>query len=83
MKFIYHSISLKGLRETNEDEHIIFKNLNNKKRSRYDKVDYISIFDGHGGKDVSQFLKPYLYKKLITGINYSKTKPVNFKKKNR
>ena len=82
MKFIYHSISLKGLRETNEDEHVIYKNLlNNKKRSKYEKVDCICLFDGHGGKEVSQFLKSYIHKKLMTNINYSITKPVNFKKK--
>ena len=81
MKFIYHSISLKGLREENEDEHIILKNLKKQNNDKYEKVDCICIYDGHGGCDVSKFLKKNIHKKIISNINYSKTSPKKYKKK--
>lgn len=83
MKLKYHFISLQGKRQSNEDEHVIFKNLNNKKKEYY-PVDCVCLFDGHGGGEVSKYLKSNLCTKLVskkTGLNYVRTKPMNFKKK--
>ena len=42
-----------GLRPYQEDRHCVKLNL-------YNSYDYIAIFDGHGGSDVSDFLKFHL-----------------------
>jgi serine/threonine protein phosphatase PrpC len=51
-----HYASEKGMRPTNEDEHIVAK---------YGKVKFYGIFDGHGGSKVSQFLKKNVYKFFV------------------
>jgi serine/threonine protein phosphatase PrpC len=66
-KNIYYS-SLKGLRDQNEDKHNIILNLDNK-NCKLNKINYYGIYDGHGGKSVSEFLaknlpKYFLKKKL-------------------
>lgn len=48
-------ISLKGKRPTNEDNHLIYKN---------NIYEVYGIFDGHGGKDVSLFLKTIIQQLL-------------------
>jgi len=48
-------ISLKGKRPTNEDNHLIYKN---------NIYEVYGIFDGHGGKDVSLFLKTMIQQLL-------------------
>jgi len=48
-----YAISLKGHREQNEDRHNIILDKNNK--------NYYSIYDGHGGSYVSNFLHSNLY----------------------
>jgi serine/threonine protein phosphatase PrpC len=53
---LIQQISLKGKRPTNEDEHIIFENLNDNDTS-INNINLIGIFDGHGGGGVSKFLK--------------------------
>ena len=50
-----HFVSLKGERPTNEDGHNIIMCLNDNDGSKA-KVNYYGIYDGHGGKFVSNFL---------------------------
>jgi serine/threonine protein phosphatase PrpC len=44
------------MRESNEDHHIHILNLNNNNKN-YNNIDFLAVFDGHGGKTVSKFLK--------------------------
>jgi serine/threonine protein phosphatase PrpC len=53
---IVHTVSLLGKRPSNEDNHIIFENINNQKTDMVD-INLYSIFDGHGGKGISKYLK--------------------------
>lgn len=48
-----HSVSLKGLRNSNEDKHIININIDGSNRKQA-PVNLFGIFDGHGGKNVSK-----------------------------
>lgn len=59
-----HSISLKGLREQNEDQHDIILNRNGK-HPNLKKVNLFAVYDGHGGKLVSKYLKDNLSKHFI------------------
>ena len=53
--------SLKGLRPQNEDTHVIIENIDNKiGGTNNDKVNLYAVFDGHGGKQVSHYLKDTL-----------------------
>lgn len=61
---IVHSISLKGLRDQNEDKHDIWLNLD-KNYSEYNDINFFAVYDGHGGKEVSTFLKDNLRKYFI------------------
>ena len=54
-----HNISLLVKWESNEDQHYIFINLNGEKDNLRD-INLFAIFDGHGGKDVSKYLKENL-----------------------
>jgi serine/threonine protein phosphatase PrpC len=54
-----HFVSLKGDRETNEDNHNIILGLDNNSTDLA-KVNYYGIYDGHGGKFVSKFLSENL-----------------------
>lgn len=51
-----NSYSLQGLRESNEDQHVYFLNLDGSEKS-INNVNFVGLFDGHGGKTVSKFLK--------------------------
>lgn len=51
-------ISLKGLRQQNEDKHICISNGNN-------DMNFIGLYDGHGGKFVSTFLYENLHNFFI------------------
>ena len=53
------SYSLQGRRESNEDEHFHLLNLSNKNQ-KYNKTNFVGVFDGHGGKMVSKYLKKNL-----------------------
>lgn len=51
-----YSHSLQGKREANEDQHVHFLNLNGE-NDEYNSINFFGVFDGHGGKLVSKYLK--------------------------
>lgn len=53
------SYSLQGKRPVQEDNHITFLNLNNNDQNS-NQINFFAVFDGHGGKRVSKFLKDNL-----------------------
>ena len=53
------SFSLQGRRPSNEDEHFYYLNLNNKNK-KANPINLVSVFDGHGGKMISKYLKKNL-----------------------
>lgn len=59
-----YTASLKGLRPQNEDCHISFNNIDGRDK-RYNNINMYAVFDGHGGKQVSTFLKEHLPKFFI------------------
>jgi protein phosphatase 2C len=54
-KMLVYMVSLKGLRNSNEDMHTISIN-HNKENTKYAEVNVYGVYDGHGGKFVSTFL---------------------------
>ncbi len=64
MSINVHFKSLKGKRESNEDEHVVFLNADGK-NANYATVNLYCVFDGHGGKFVSSYLKRKLPTKLV------------------
>ena len=59
------SYSLQGKRDSNEDQHIGIININNNNK-KINKINFVGVFDGHGGKAVSKYLKknlPYYFLK--------------------
>lgn len=65
-----HSVSIKGLRDQNEDKHDIILNSDNKK-CKLKNVNFFGVYDGHGGKEVSNYIQ-----KNISG--YFLNKQVNY-----
>jgi serine/threonine protein phosphatase PrpC len=65
------SYSLQGKRDSNEDQHIGIININNNDKL-INPVNFIGVFDGHGGKLVSKYLKnnlpKYIFKKTNVNI---------------
>lgn len=59
---IYHHISLIGKRKKNEDEIDIIINKDNEIKK---KINFFGIYDGHGGNQVSKYLKENLSKYFI------------------
>jgi len=57
--------SLKGLRSQNEDQHDIIINRNGELSKKMNRVNVYAIYDGHGGKNVSKYLKENLGKKFL------------------
>ena len=53
------SYSLQGRRESNEDQHYHLLNINGKQK-KYNPINFVGVYDGHGGKKVSHFLKKYM-----------------------
>ena len=54
-----YSHSLQGKRDSNEDQHVHILNLDGKD-TKYNPVNFLAVFDGHGGKAVSRYLKDNL-----------------------
>ena len=54
-----YSHSLQGKRESNEDQHLILFNLDGSDKEMND-INFLSVYDGHGGKLVSKYLKDNL-----------------------
>jgi serine/threonine protein phosphatase PrpC len=65
------SHSLQGKRASNEDKHFHLLNLDNKDKN-YNKVNFVSVFDGHGGKMISKYLKKNLPKFFINKFKKKK-----------
>jgi serine/threonine protein phosphatase PrpC len=59
-----HSCSIKGRRPQNEDAHNIIMNMDGE-NPEMKNINFYSIFDGHGGKQVSAYLKDYLPKFFV------------------
>ena len=51
-----YSYSLQGKRDANEDQHYHFLNINGE-NEKYNNINFFGVFDGHGGKLVSKYLK--------------------------
>ena len=66
-----YSHSLQGLRKSNEDQHVYFLNIDGVNKSIND-INFIGVFDGHGGKTVSKYLRTtipkYFSKKIDTKV---------------
>ncbi len=54
-----HTVSLKGVRNENEDKHSVILNLD-KRNAKHSPVNFFGVYDGHGGKFVSKFLEKNL-----------------------
>ena len=59
----YYYCSLKGLREQNEDKHIIKEYLNN--NNNFNKLNFYGVFDGHGGKEISTYLEKKIFINIL------------------
>jgi serine/threonine protein phosphatase PrpC len=59
-----HTFTLQGKRPTNEDQHFNLLNLNGENKELYN-VNFVGVFDGHGGDTVSTFLKKNLPKFVL------------------
>jgi serine/threonine protein phosphatase PrpC len=62
------SYSLQGRRASNEDTHINITNLNGS-NNKINPINLFGVFDGHGGKNISTFLKKSLVKYYINKYN--------------
>ena len=58
------SHSLQGKRPSNEDQHVHLLNINSK-NNNLNNVNFVGVFDGHGGKLVSKYLKKNLLNILL------------------
>ncbi len=63
-----YSYSLLGRRASNEDQHINILNLNNDDK-KLNPINFFGVFDGHGGKAVSHFVKHNLPQLFINKCN--------------
>ena len=54
-----YSHSLQGKRESNEDQHFHELNLDGRNK-KLNPINFFGVFDGHGGKAVSKYLKENL-----------------------
>ena len=51
-----YTYSLQGRRNSNEDTHFVLNNLDGQ-INNLNKINLLCVFDGHGGKNVSHYLK--------------------------
>ena len=69
MKVYSHSIQ--GKRDSNEDQHAVVLNIDGSEKD-FNNINFLAVFDGHGGKTVSKFLKenlpPFFIKKYKKNI---------------
>ena len=65
---IIYSHSLQGKRESNEDQHVTLLNLDNIDKN-LNSINFFGVFDGHGGKIVSKYLKDNLPKHFLVKFN--------------
>lgn len=63
-----HSYSLQGKRESNEDQHISVLNIDGSNK-KINNINFIGVFDGHGGKAVSRYLKQNLPQYILKKNN--------------
>jgi len=54
-----YSYTIQGKRDSNEDQHITFENLDGEEENK-NNINLYAVFDGHGGKAVSKYLKDNL-----------------------
>ena len=54
-----YSYTIQGKRDSNEDQHITFMNLDGEEENK-NNINFFGVFDGHGGKAVSKYLKDNL-----------------------
>ena len=76
-----YSYSLQGRRNQNEDTHFAFNNIDGKIND-LNKISLLCVFDGHGGKNVSKYLKNnlplHLLKKYDIDIYNIKNNAIKF-----
>jgi len=76
-----YSYSLQGRRNQNEDTHFAFNNIDGKIND-LNHINLLCVFDGHGGKSVSQYLKNnlplHLLKKHDSNIYNIKNYAIKF-----
>ena len=51
-----YSYTIQGKRDSNEDQHIAYLNLDGEEHNK-NNINLFGVFDGHGGKVVSKYLK--------------------------
>ena len=77
-RFLIHSYSLQGRRDSNEDKHYGYS----EKKS---KIKFAAVFDGHGGKIVSKYLKKnlpqYFIQNKLLKIYKNRSKSIKYFKK--
>lgn len=67
-----YTYSMQGKRPSNEDAHINYINMNGETSIDSTKLNLLGVFDGHGGKAVSNYLKKYLPLAIINNFNKEK-----------
>jgi len=60
-----HTSSLKGKRPTLEDKYNVILNIDNSNKMIND-INFFSVYDGHGGKEISNFLGTHIHHFFIT-----------------
>ena len=54
-----YSYTIQGKRDSNEDQHVAYLNLDGEESNK-NNINFFAVFDGHGGKAVSKYLKENL-----------------------
>jgi protein phosphatase 2C len=76
----YHTKSLLGRRDKNEDEISIILNYDGNDTS-IKKMNFFAVFDGHGGPDISKYVADKMYRFFVTkytrNIDFNKKSAIN------